>query len=340
MKTSIGERIESRGDPLHRALVAELSSAGCFRPAPARCAAYAAFVIGGYTSVYVALLSAPSMPLRLLAITAGAFFTMHAGFLAHEAGHGAITTNRRVGDALGQLFHTLLTALCYSYFQHIHRRHHPHCNDRSRDPDMHSEFFSMYRESAQAKRGLGRLISRHQALLIWILVWLQGCTLKIDSLRFLVREPRATRIDQLVLAVHYAMWLVPPAVVLGVGDALINYALMTLLIGGYTGAAFVVNHIGTRVIEPDEPISFFRQELAVTRNLSDSRLADFFFGGVNNHIEHHLFPSMPTARLRAARRMTRDFCRRHGLVYREMSWLAAAREVMQHFRAVSAFVPR
>ena len=93
------------------------------------------------------------------------------------------------------------------------------------------------------------------------------------------------------------------------------------------------------LIEPQEPISFFEQELTVTRNLGASRLHDFLFGGLNNHIEHHLFPSMPTVRLRAARRITRDFCRWHGLPYREMSWFAAAREVKAHFRAMSAFVP-
>jgi fatty acid desaturase len=103
---------------------------------------------------------------------------------------------------------------------------------------------------------------------------------------------------------------------------------------------FLVNHIGTRVIEPDEPISFFTQQLSTTRNLGRSRLHDFVFGGVNNHIEHHLFPSMPTARLRAARPIVRAFCRRHGLVYRETSWLAAARDVRRHFDVVSVFVPR
>src|SRR5207248_5110835 len=89
-----------------------------------------------------------------------------------------------------------------------------------------------------------------------------------------------------------------------------------------------------------EPISFFMQQLSTTRNLGSSRLHDFVFGGVNNHIEHHLFPSMPTARLRAARPIVRAFCHRHGLVYRETSWLAAARDVMRHFEAVSPFVPR
>ena len=329
----------AHGERLHRALIRELSAAGCFERAPLRSVAYGAFILGGYAACYAALLADPALEWRLLALVGLAFFSVQAGFLAHEAGHGALTRNRFIAGLVGQIFNTLLTALCYSYFSHIHHRHHPHCNERTRDPDMQSEFFSMYAESARQKRGLGRLISRHQSVLIWILVWLQGFTLKVDSLRFLARNPRATRSDQAMLVVHFALWFVPPMLVLGFAAACANYALMTLLIGPYLGTIFLLNHIGTRVIEPGEPISFFEQELTVTRNLGASRLHDLLFGGLNNHIEHHLFPSMPTARLRAAREITRDFCRWHGLPYREMSWFAAAREVKAHFRAMSAFVP-
>lgn len=330
---------EKRGHQLHRLLIRELSAAGCFRQAPARTALYAAIVLSAYAGAYAALLTAPGWGVRALCVVVLAFVSVHAGFIAHEAGHGAITRNRRVAECIGQVFNTLLTALCYSYFSHIHRQHHPHCNDRGRDPDMQSEFFSTYAQSAAGKSGLGALISRHQPVLIWILVSLQGLTLKLDSLEYLHRNPRTTRIDQAVLALHAFLWFVPPAIVLGLGNALLNYALVTLFIGPYTGVIFLVNHIGTRVIEPDENLPFFLQELAVTRNLGASRLQDFFFGGLNNHIEHHAFPSMPTARLPVARRITREFCRRHSLPYREMSWFAAAREVTQHFRAMSAYVP-
>ena len=329
-----------RGEYLHRMLIAELSGAGCFRPATLRCAAYAAFIVACYAAGYATLLSGPGLGVRALAIVALAFISVHAGFMAHEAGHGAITRDRRVAALIGQLFHTLLTGLSFSYFCHIHRLHHPHCNNRGRDPDMQSEFVSMYQQSALSKTGLGRVISRHQAVLIWILIGLQGFTLKIDGLRFLRRNPRSTRIDQLFVLLHLALWSGPAVLVLGLQDALLNYALMTVLTGFYVGSIFVVNHVGTRVIEPDESISFFLQEISVTRNLDASRLHDFVFGGLNNHIEHHLFPSMPTARLRSARRITRDFCRRHGISYREMSWFDAAREATRHFRAMSAFVPR
>jgi fatty acid desaturase len=330
----------ARGDRLHRMLIAEVANAGCFRAATARTWAYGGFVVGCYAAAYAMLLADPGPALRALAIVALAFISVHAGFIAHEAGHGAITRNRRVAAGVGQFFNTFLTALCYAHFSDIHRRHHPHCNERALDPDMQSGFFSMYPESARAKTGLGRLISRRQAVLIWVLVWLQGFTLKIDSALHLRRHPRTTRPDQVFLLLHLLFWFVPPVLLLGLVDALLNYLLMTLLIGPYLGAIFLVNHIGKRIIEPGEPVSFFVQEIGVTRNLGSSRLSDFLFGGLNNHIEHHLFPAMPTARLRAARRITRAFCARHGIGYQEMSWLAAAREVTRHFRAMSAHVPR
>lgn len=326
-------------DLRHRLLTAELSAAGCFRPATARTVVYGICILAGYATGYAVLLGSPGTGIWFTAIALLAFCSVHAGFLAHEAGHGAITRNRHVAAAVGQVFNTLLTALCYSYFQHIHRRHHPHCNERARDPDMQSGWFSMYRQSAEEKSGLGRLVSRYQEYLIWILVWLQGFTLKLDSLAFLRSHPRATRADQLMLVMHFALWFGPPVYVLGFQEALLNYSLMTLLIGPYLGIIFLVNHIGTHVVDPDKNLGFFEQEIATTRNLGASRLHDFLFGGLNNHIEHHLFPSMPTARLPAARPITRNFCNRHGITYRESSWFGAASEVFDHFKAMSRFVP-
>ena len=61
---------EKRGHRLHRLLINELSSAGCFRRAPWRTAGCGAFVLSGYAAAYFALLSGPNMPLRALALVA------------------------------------------------------------------------------------------------------------------------------------------------------------------------------------------------------------------------------------------------------------------------------
>ena len=313
----------------------ELKDAGCFERALWSEIGSMIFVVSALGLGYLALLGDPATVPRLAALALIAFASVHAGYIAHGAGHGTVTRSRWAAVVIGQFFMTFLTALTYGHFQDIHTRHHAHCNRRSDDPDMQSGAFSMYLESALEKRGLGWLITRYQSVLIWILVSLQGYALKIDSVRFMCREPRRARVDWLVLPLHLALWFGPPVYVLGFRDAAMNYALMTWFLGPYLGAIFLVNHVGTGVIEPDDDISFFAQQISTTRNLSASRIAFFLTGGLSNHIEHHLFPTMPRMRLRRARAITRNFCRRHGIRYRETSWLGAAAEVSRFFRDVT-----
>ena len=81
MKTEMKLRTGKR---LHRLLIAELSGAGCFRPAGARTAAYCAFILASYAAAYAALLTGPGVAVRALAIFVLAFVSVHAGFIAHE----------------------------------------------------------------------------------------------------------------------------------------------------------------------------------------------------------------------------------------------------------------
>ena len=68
-----------------------------------------------------------------------------------------------------------------------------------------------------------------------------------------------------------------------------------------------------------------------TRNLGHSRFSDFFRGGVNNHIEHHLFPRILAARLRQARRITEAFCAEHGIAYQKTGFVRAVIGSARHF---------
>jgi len=329
----------ARGDSgriLYRQLKQQLLAAGCFEPAAAAQISHMMLIVAGYATAYAVLLTQPGSWLRLAALLLVAFASVQAGFIAHEAGHGAITRKRWLAVAIGQFFNTFLTALCSAHFQKIHTCHHAHCNERERDIDMQSAIFSLYPQAIEAERSaIGRFVTRHQGWMIWPLVSLQGLSLKIDSLVTLARNPRRTRLDQLALAAHLLLWFGPPVALLGFADALVNYLLMTWLIGPYLGTIFLVNHIGMHVIEPGEDSSRFERRLESTCNLGDSRLANIFFGGLNHHIEHHLFPTIPSARLGVARPIVRKFCRQHGLSYCETGWFDAARRVSGYLRDIS-----
>jgi len=333
---SISRRYDVRqGTALGIQLRNELKSAGCFTRAPIQQISHMVVVIALYAVGYSMLLTQPDIVVRLASLVLLALVSVQAGYIAHEAGHKAITRHRLLAVTIGQFFNTFLTALCYSHFQKIHVCHHSHCNERDRDFDLQSEVFSLYPESKlQKTTRIGRFITRYQAYLIWPLVTLQGFTLKIDSIHTLRQNPTTTRADQLVLGLHFLLWFGLPVYTLGWADAVINYALMTWFIGPYLGAVFLVNHIGTHVVRPGEKMSGFTQKLLTTRNLGTSRLQDLFFGGMNNHIEHHLFPSIPSVRLRKARLIVKAFCIQHGLGYRETNWGQAAREVYAYLNQI------
>ncbi len=131
------------GEKLYRLLRGELERAGCFRAAPWFTLANAFLVVTMYSVGFTVLLLTSSTGVRILALLLLAFANVQAGLIAHEAGHGAITRNRRLASAYGHFLFTFLTGLCYSHFQNIHRRHHPHCGEEAVDPDMQSGAFSL-----------------------------------------------------------------------------------------------------------------------------------------------------------------------------------------------------
>ena len=324
-----------RGRALGIQLRNELKSANCFSPAPIQQVLHMVVVVTLYAAGYVTLLTQPGPGMWIGSLILLAFVSVQAGYIAHEAGHKAITRQRWLIIAIGQFFNTFLTALCYSHFQKIHVCHHSHCNDSNHDIDMQSDIFSLYPESTLKKKSrFGRLITRYQAYLIWPIITLQGLSLKVDSIQTLRSNPGRTRIDQVVLGLHFLLWFGLPVYVLGWADATINYLLMTWFIGPYLGSVFLVNHIGTHVVQAGEKMPGFVQKLITTRNLGGSRLEDIYFGGMNNHIEHHLFPSIPSARLRKARLIVKTFCLQHGLSYREMNWRKAAGEVFIYLNRI------
>ena len=317
-------------------LRSRLETAGCFEPALVRQSAHMLAVLALYAGAYTVLLLGPGIVTRLLMLILLAFCSVQAGFIGHEACHGALNRHRWLAELIGQVYMTFLTALCHAHFQKIHRRHHSRCNERGADVDLESNVFSLYREAVDEKRSwIARFITRHQALLIWPLVSLQGFTLKMDSVGTLRADPRSTRADQMMLFLHCFLWIGPPVYFLGPGAALINYVLMTWMLGPYLGTIFIVNHVGTRVVDPDERIPRLERILTTTRNLGDTRTSDVFFGGLNSHIEHHLFPTIASARLPRARAIVRTYCRERRLPYRETTWLGAAKEVCRYLGEIA-----
>src|SRR5262249_13524011 len=108
------------------------------------------------------------------------------------------------------------------------------------------------------------------------------------------------------------------------------------LLGLHLGCAFAPNHKGMPVPDPDEPWDHLRKQVLTSRNVRGGRVTDWFLGGLNYQIEHHLSPGRPRPRLRRSQPVIRRYCERAGLPYTEESLAGSYAQALRHLHAVGA----
>jgi fatty acid desaturase len=286
---------------------------------------------------YLGLVALPFGPLWLLLAPLSAVALLTMGFVGHDAGHYALSRRRWVNDVWGQLGMTLLCGMSFGFWRSRHNRHHAHCQETGGDPDMHfGVLFSVYPHSASWKTPLGRFFLRIQKWAFWPLASFYWVALRYDAIRDLFQRPRETRVDRFLLPLHFILLLVVPALVWSWPVAILAYVTVSCLSSLMTASVFIPNHMGMRRLDPGQKLSYLEQQITTSRNISNSWLLDFYFGGLNSQIEHHLFPRVPHHRYRAMRPIVRAFCREHGLAYEEASFYQALASVGGHLGAMTA----
>jgi fatty acid desaturase len=103
-----------------------------------------------------------------------------------------------------------------------------------------------------------------------------------------------------------------------------------------TASVFVPNHIGMRRLTETDTPSYLDQQVTTSRNISNPPALDFYYGGLNSQIEHHLFPRVAHDRYRAMRPIVRAFCEARGIAYHEASLYGALAAVGRHLGAMTA----
>ncbi|MGW4802044.1 fatty acid desaturase family protein [Nonomuraea sp. NPDC004297] len=255
--------------------------------------------------------------------------------LAHDLAHGQIARSRRVARIAGLIAGNLAVGLSYGWWMDKHTRHHANPNHEEHDPDVAPDILIWSRRQAEASRGLPRFIGRRQAWLFFPLLTLEGVNLKVSSFRALRRPSLKHRgIEGLLLSAHVLAYLTAVLLVLPLPKALLFLAVHQACYGVYLGCTFAPNHKGMPVLTAGDELDFLRRQVLTSRNVRGGLLLDTALGGLNLQIEHHLFPSMPTANLRRARPIVREYCASLGIGYAECGLLESWRQALTHLHEV------
>jgi fatty acid desaturase len=142
------------------------------------------------------------------------------------------------------------------------------------------------------------------------------------------------------MPLHWLVLLVVPGLVLGWPTALLAYVTVSCLSSLMTASVFIPNHMGMRRLGADHDVGYLEQQITTSRNIANPPLLDFFYGGLNSQIEHHLFPRVPHNRYRDMRPIVRAFCDERGISYREDTLYRALASVGAHLGDMTAAYAR
>jgi fatty acid desaturase len=178
---------------------------------------------------------------------------------------------------------------------------------------------------------------KHQAALIFPLSLLQSLSMLRSSIEFLAaKRAKSTPVEALTICTHYALYFALLFSVLEPLQALLFIAIHRGLFGTYLVSIFAPNHKAMPLLDRDSEVDFMRRQVLTSRNVVAHPITDFWYGGLNYQIEHHLFPRLPRNKLREAQPIIRGFCREHSIAYHETGVLQSYKEILQHLHRVGA----
>lgn len=259
-------------------------------------------------------------------------------FMGHNAGHGAICRKRSLNLSFGHYCMTIITGLTFLEWSDRHSDHHQFCQDETKDPDMQVETaVSLTKNFADQKKGLGQFMTRYQKYHIWFLSLFFAHSQRFLSQAGTFKNIRKYWLDAAMLLAHYIVWFALPffAFHIGIEKIWAVYLLPLFFLGPHLAAIFWVNHIGMPLIKNTNDFTFVEHQTLTSRNISNAKYLDWFFGGLNFQIEHHLFSRVPSYRLRRMEPLVRKQLTENQLTYNSVSWKQAIKSIYKHLDEIS-----
>lgn len=295
-------------------------------------------------SVFV-LLTVDNFALQLLNAVFLAFIVVQFGLVMHDADHQQVFKSQRNNEFLGMITGSLILNVSSSAWTEVHNRHHSSPNHVDADPDIEVPGLSYTEEQALGKKGILKFVAKYQAYFWLLIMSFAAFSIRLNHhrkvfLAFFVKAERDRLKHHLSEAILLGMgtslyfWLVFSS--LGAGKGVVFTIVNYLLTGLYMGTIFATNHKGMPIINKGGKSDFFHDQVLTARNVKGSILTDFWTGGLNYQIEHHLFPTMPRNNLSKAKKIVEPFCRKVGIEYYETGFFRSYKEILQNFHKVSA----
>ncbi|KAJ3026610.1 UNVERIFIED_CONTAM: hypothetical protein HDU68_005390 [Siphonaria sp. JEL0065] len=302
------------------------------------CAASAALLIlYGQTST-LAVVAAGSLM---------ALFWQQSGWLAHDFLHHQVFKNRFYGDLVGYIVGNVWQGFSVSWWKDKHCTHHSVPNIHGEDPDINTMPFLAWSEHALElfhnvkDADVARFFVAYQPALFFPILGVARLAWCTSSVRFnlgdkVINKTQAL-VEKLTLAIHY-VWLL--ALTFTFCTPLRGLLFLTIAecgCGLLLAFVFTVNHNGMPVYSAEEAkkFDFYELQIITGRDVISNTFSDWFTGGLNYQIEHHMFPTLPRHNFWMSQPLVEELCKKHNVTFHKTTLLGGTAEILGRLSQLS-----
>lgn len=278
-------------------------------------------------------------PYRIFGAIALAAFWQQCGFFMHDAEHNQLTRDRNLDSWIGVFFATMCFGVSSSWWRHNHFIHHAltacvHYETNFFDPQMREpvwvqnwKLYPFY----QSKIKCWCIKVQHITFLP-ICIILGRIGIMIDSMKS-ERDPK-----QLVAFSLHLIWTASLLFQLSNWKERLLFYLIAAFLQGILHIQLLISHYSKQfhfVEDIETTKGWFQMQVESNIDILTPWWMDWFHGGLNFHLVHHLYPRMPRHNFRQATAFVRKLCEAHNLHYDSCEWSAAVKRTLLHLQKTS-----
>ncbi|KAI5854099.1 fatty acid desaturase [Durotheca rogersii] len=291
----------------------------------------------------------------LSAVCLGAFWHQLV-FTAHDAGHMGITHDFHTDTVIGIIIADFLGGLSLGWWKRNHNVHHIVTNAPEHDPDIeHMPFMAVSHRFFQSIRStyydhvmeydaVAKVMLRIQPYTYYLLLMFGRLNLYRLSWDFLVmgRGPRKGpawwhRWLEVAGQTFFWTWYFYGVVYCSIPnnwDRFIFF-LISHVVPMPVHAQICLSHFAMSTSDLGPHESFPQKMLRTTMDIDCPQWLDFFHGGLQFQVIHHLYPRIPRHNLRRTQKLVQEFCAEVGIPYALYGFVDGNRQVVGTLAEVS-----
>ncbi|KAJ3125862.1 hypothetical protein HK098_008175 [Nowakowskiella sp. JEL0407] len=280
-----------------------------------------------------------------------ALFWQQSGWLAHDFLHHQVFTDRKYNNYVGYVVGNLAQGFSVLWWKNKHCTHHSTPNIHVVDPDISTMPFLAWSEHALElfndlpDDAMARFLVTNQKIIYFPLLmlarlsWAQQSAMTImpEKAKELMADEDSLLIERVMLVLHWVWYLGVAFAWLTPAHAFLWFAVSQFGCGLLLALVFSLNHNGMPVFtnEESKSMDFYELQIVTGRDVKSSVLTDWFTGGLNYQIEHHMFPTIPRHNLGKISGLVESLCKKHGVVYHKTSFGDGLGEVLGRLQNIA-----